>query len=131
MHFWYSIFGTSLMFICFRTLLDLQGHQNQPVEKIDEYFEWALDEGIFSICPPSFDQAWAAIAVSPSTLLGEICHYLSERSACPTQRCKLINNGLKLMETSIEVTKKLPYANMYANKKLNMLRNQDKKLHNA
>lgn len=103
-------------------LLDLQEHQDQPVEKIDEYFEWALNEDTFSFCSPSFDKAWAAFAVSPSALLGEICYYLAKRSDCPKQQDELINNGMKMLETSVEITQKLICANVYANKKLIMLK---------
>lgn len=114
-----------------RMLLDLQGHQDEPVEKLCEYLGWALEEANFSVCSPSLENAWAAMAVSPNTFLGEICYYLAKRTECPEHKDLLIKYGIGLIEKSIEVTRTLPFANMYAIKKLNMLKSYAEDSHES
>lgn len=102
-----------------RMLLDLEGHQDDPIEMIDEYLEWASNESILSVCTASLENAWAAFAVAPNTWLGEICYYLAERPEPQCSKLKefLVKQGIELIEKSIEATQKLPYAYMYAKKK--------------
>lgn len=109
-----------------RMLLDLQGHQDEPIERLDEYLGWALNKSNFSVCSVSLENAWAAMAVSPNTWLGEICYYLAKRSECSAHKESLIQHGLELIEKSIEVAQKLPYAVMYAKKKEDMLKSYAK-----
>ena len=108
-------------------LLDLQGHQHEPIDHVD-YLQWVLSESIFSVCSPSYDKAWSAIAVSPNTWLGEICYYLAKRPECSTHRDQLIKTGLCLMEKAIESTDKLPFANQYAKKKMLVLKRFNEEL---
>jgi hypothetical protein len=117
--------------VIFRMLLDLQGHQNEPVEKVKEYLDWALEEANFSVCSPSLESAWAAFAVSPNTFLGEICYYLARRADCPEHKDLLIKRGIRLIEASIETTRKLFFANLYANKKLNMFKSYAEDSHES
>lgn len=102
-------------------LLDLQGHQDEQIEKIDEYLEWALNESNFSLCSAALENAWAGFCVSPNTLLGEICYYIAKRPEGLNHRAQLIRSGLSLVERTVEVMQ-LPFANMYARKKLDMLK---------
>lgn len=103
-------------------LLDLQGHQDEMIERIDEYLEWALNENNFSLCSDVLELAWAAISVSPKSLLGEICYYLAKRPEGSKHRDQLIKSGLTLLEKSVEASDKLPFANRYAKRKLEALK---------
>ena len=99
-------------------LLDLQGNQDRPVERIDEYFEWVSDEKNFTICSAFFESAWAAISVSPNVILGEVCYYLAKRSNDVEVRNRLIRNGSGVIAKAVAATESLPWANMHAKKKL-------------
>jgi hypothetical protein len=110
-------------------LLDLQGNQEEKIERIDEYLTWATDEAIFSVVYSGLENAWASFAVSPNTWLGEICYYLAKRPEGSKYRDQLIKNGLALIEKTVEVTQKLPFANMYAKKKLANMKCLEKQVH--
>lgn len=110
------------MNIAFRMLLDLQGHQDEPIERIKDYLKWAMSDDIFSVSTSTYDRAWSAFSASPKTLLGEICYFLAKRPECSKERNKLIETGLKLVEASIKDTDNFLFANTYAKKRLDMLR---------
>jgi len=99
-------------------LLDLQGNEFVEVDKIDEYTEWASDERNMPIQSESLENAWAAMAVSPSVLFGEIYYYLAKRQNKVHVRRRFIQIGISLMERTLTKTKSLPFARMYSTEKL-------------
>eukprot|EP00804_Cyclotella_cryptica_P026046 CCRYP_019305-RA/>CCRYP_019305-RA protein AED:0.20 eAED:0.20 QI:0/0/0/1/0.8/0.72/11/0/1168 len=111
----------SKVLLFFSMLLDLQGRQDEQIERIDEYLEWALNESNFALCSDVLELAWAAISVSPNSLLGEICYYLARMPEGFKHRDQLIKSDLILSEKSVEASEKLPFANRYARRKLDVL----------
>ena len=110
------------LFVPIAMLLDLQGHQDEPIAKVNEYVKWASSEDIFGVSSVAYDKAWCAFSASPKTLLGEICYFLAKRPECSKEKHKLIDNGMKLVEASVKDTDKFLFANTYAKKRLDMLR---------
>ncbi|KAL7537358.1 hypothetical protein ACHAXR_007762, partial [Thalassiosira sp. AJA248-18] len=104
------------------TMLDLQGRQGQEAERINEYTAWALDENEFEKKLVSCEMAWAAFSASPKACLSEICFSLAKRQEDVETRSRLIQKAICLMEQSVASTASLPYSNMYARKKLEMMK---------
>lgn len=109
-------------------LLDLQGNEFAEVDKIDEYTEWASDERNMTIQSESLENAWAAMAVSPSVLFGEIYYYLAKRQKKVHVRRHFISIGISLMERTLTKTKSLPFARMYSIEKLENIKALTKEL---
>mmetsp|Transcript_2209 Transcript_2209/g.4203 ORF Transcript_2209/g.4203 Transcript_2209/m.4203 type:complete len:551 (+) Transcript_2209:189-1841(+) len=111
------------MFRPILTVLDLQGREDQDVEKIDEFTSWALDENNFEQKVASCELAWAAYSASPKALLGEICFSLAKRQEVIENKSHLLQKAISLMEQSVANTESMPYSNMYAKKKLDAMKN--------
>lgn len=105
-------------------LLDLQGHQDDKIEKIDEYTSWALDERNF-VLTPSQEVSWAAFSCSPLAIHSEICFFLSKRQIDVEKRNVLFTRAIELMTKSVSNTANLPYANSYAKAKLQLMQKED------
>jgi len=114
------------MFRPILTVLDLQGREDQDVEKIDEFTSWALDENNFEQKVASCELAWAAYSASPKALLGEICFSLAKRQEVIENKSHLLQKAISLMEQSVANTESMPYSNMYAKKKLDAMKNFQK-----
>lgn len=102
-------------------LLDLQGKEGKEVEQIDEYMVWASDEKNMPIQSASLENAWAAMAVSPSVLFGEIYYYLAKRQEDVDLRIRFIKFGISLMKRTFERHKGLPFATMYSIEKIDTM----------
>ena len=116
------------MFIPILTLLTLQGEGDDVKDaKIDEYTAWAMDsENFEQKVTLSYDMAWGNFAITPTAILSEICFSLAKRQEGrdDEKRNRLMQKAINLMEKSAANTdKKLPFANMYALKKLEILKN--------
>merc|ERR1712194_852868 len=109
------------MFRPILTLLDLQGKDNQDVEKIDEYMAWSLNEINLDEKLP-YEMTWASFSASPKAILGESFFSLAKRQEGTESRSRLIQGAASLMEQSVENTQDLPYANMHARKKLDAIK---------
>ncbi len=109
-------------------LLDLQGNEFANVDKIDEYTEWASDESNMPIQSESLENAWAAMAVSPSVLFGEIYYYLAKRQSNIDVKRRFIQIGKRLMTRTLTKSKSLPFARMYATEKLEKIKAYAKEL---
>ena len=106
------------MFEPILAMLELQGNEDQEIEKINEYVVWALEEEKFEQKLKSFETVWAAFSASPYAILGEICFSLAKRRECIESRDKLLQKAITLMEQSVASTENMPYSNTYAKKQL-------------
>jgi len=115
------------MFIPILTMLTLQGEGDDVKDdKIDEYTAWALDSENFEQKVAHCEMAWGNFAIAPTSVLSEICFSLAKRQEGrdDEKRNCLIHKAISLMEKSAANTdKKLPFANMYALQKLEIMKN--------
>ena len=116
------------MFKPIMTMLDLQGRHDQEPEVIDECTAWALDEEKFEGKIVRAEVAWAAFSASPKAVHSEICFSLSKRQEDSELNHRLLQKAISLMEQSIVSTANLPYPNLYAKKKLEVMQAYEKGL---
>lgn len=103
------------------TMLDLQAREGQDQETIDGLALWALDKDKFEGQLKRIEPSTAPYAVSSTTFLGEICFELAKRQPVIEKRRALLQKARGLAEQSVSSTTNIPYANMYARKKLGEL----------
>jgi len=107
-------------------LLDLQGNTGKEVKRIDEYLEWVLEEKNMVIKPAILESAFGAFGVTPTAILGEICFNLARRRECGEYKDTLYSMSVAFMEKAVSNSEQIPFANMYAKRKLREI----KDLHN-
>ena len=106
-------------------LLDLQGNQDRPIDNIDEYLKWALDENNYILKPAMLEGAWGNFGPTPTALLAEIPYFLSRREECNQHRSCLLKRAITQMTISLDnATSKnmLLFAQMYAKQKLDTMK---------
>ena len=110
------------MFKPIRTLLTLEvdgDNVNVKDENIADLTSWALDSEHFEDKISRLEVAWASFCASPLAIHSEICFDLAKRQLGDEEkRNQLIQKAIRLMQKSIENTAKIPFANNYARKKL-------------
>ena len=103
-------------------LLDLQGNADKEVKRIDEYLGWALEEKNLVIKPAILESAFGAFGITPTAVLGEICFSLGRRRECSEYKDTLYSMAVTFMEKAISNSERIPFANMYAKRKLKEIR---------
>lgn len=106
-------------------LLDLQGNQDKPIDNIDEYLVWALDENNYILKPAMLEGAWGNFGATPTALLAEIPYFLSQRDECVEHRSCLLERAITQMASSLDNTTSnnmILFAQMYAQQKLDAMK---------
>jgi len=116
---------TAPMFKPIRTLLTLEvDGDNVDVkdENIADLTLWVLDSENFEDKISRLEVALASFCASPLAIHSEICFDLAKRQLGDEEkRNQLIQKAIRLMQKSIENTAKIPFANNYARKKLEII----------
>ncbi|KAL9178556.1 hypothetical protein ACHAXT_001894 [Thalassiosira profunda] len=110
------------------TMLDLHVNEQQEINNLDELVAWAFDEKSFEQTLTSSDKTWASFSANPKAVTAEICFSLAKRRECLENRNRLLRKAIRLMEASVENTASLPYANMYAKRRLGAMKEYEKEL---
>ncbi len=103
-------------------LLDLQGNADKEVKRIDEYLGWVLENKNLVIKPAILESAFGAFGITPTAILGEICFSLGGRRECSEYKDTLYSTAEIFMEKAISNSEQIPFANMYAKRKLKEIR---------
>ncbi|KAK1736674.1 hypothetical protein QTG54_012696 [Skeletonema marinoi] len=106
-------------------LLDLQGNQDKPIDNIDEYLAWALDENNYILKPAMLEGAWGNFGPTPTALLAEIPYFLSRRDDCIKHRSCLLQRAITQMAISLDNAKSknmILFAQMYAQQKVDTMK---------
>jgi len=106
-------------------LLDLQGNQDKPIDNVDEYLAWALDENNYILKPAMLEGAWGNFGPTPTALLAEIPYFLSRRDDCIKHRSCLLQRAITQMAISLDNAKSqnmILFAQMYAQQKLDTMK---------
>ena len=116
---------TAPMFKPIRTLLTLEVDEdnvNVKDENIADFTLWALDSENFEDKISRLELPLASFCASPLAIHSEICFDLAKRQLDDEEkRNQLIQKAIRLMQKSIENTAKIPFANNYAKKKLEVI----------
>jgi len=103
--------------------LEMESNDDRDNTKIDEYTAWALDgENFEQKVTNALENAWAAFSASPIALHSNLCFALSKRQQNTELRIRLIRKAIFLMERSIASTGHYAISNMYAKKKLGIVK---------
>lgn len=114
------------MFKPIRTLLTLEG-DGDNVKDVDiaEFTSWALGSAEnFEDKISRLEVALASFCASPLAIHSEICFSLAKRQKGDEEKRNqliLIQKAISLMQKSVENTAKIPFANNYARKKLEIM----------
>ncbi|KAL9178549.1 hypothetical protein ACHAXT_001887 [Thalassiosira profunda] len=110
------------------TMLDLHAKEDQEMDNLDELVAWAFDEKNFEQKLTPGDKVWASFSANPKAVTAEICFSLAKRRECLENRNRLLRKATGLMEASVDITASLPYANMYARRRLGAMKEYEKEL---
>jgi tetratricopeptide (TPR) repeat protein len=110
------------LFMPVSVLLELQLQIEPVIETIKEYTKWALDKNLCETSILAQESAFASFSASPFALLGEICFSLGKIHHNMEEKYRLIQKAVCLMEKSDENTRFIAYPNMYAKKKLKIMK---------
>ena len=103
-------------------LLELQIQKEPVIETIEEYTTWALDENFSETSMLAQEAAFSTFSASPFALLSEICFSLGKIHHDIEKKYRLIQKAISWMEKSDESTRCIAYPNMYAKKKLDIMK---------
>jgi len=106
-------------------LLDLQGNQEKPIDNINEYLAWALDENNYILKPAMLEGAWGNFGPTPTALLAEIPYFLARRDDCIEHRNCLLQRAITQMTISLDnatTQNMILFAQMYAQQKLDTMK---------
>ena len=68
------------------------------------------------------ESAFGAFGITPTAILGEICFSLGRRHECGEYKDTLYSMAVNFMEKAVSNSEQIPFANMYAKRKLKEIR---------